>query len=150
METLLQMLKSAYASTSSMVVSGAPKIAAVIVVVVVGLLLARIALRSSGDVYFPQALRGAGTGLLYIGMNGFAFEGIDGHDLSTSASLFYMLRQLGGTAGVALAASALDGFGQTGMVAALVVLAVAAPLSLVPMAAANRRASAEEQARVSA
>ena len=109
------------------------------------LLLARIALRSSGDVYFPQALRGAGTGLLYIGMNGFAFEGI-----STSASLFYMLRQLGGTAGVALAASALDGFGQTGMVAALVVLAVAAPLSLVPMAAANRRASAEEQARVSA
>ncbi|MFL5313072.1 MAG: DHA2 family efflux MFS transporter permease subunit, partial [Myxococcales bacterium] len=67
------------------------------------LLLARIALRSSGDVYFPQALRGAGTGLLYIGMNGFAFEGIDGHDLSTSASLFYMLRQLGGTAGVALA-----------------------------------------------
>jgi hypothetical protein len=114
------------------------------------LLLSRIALRSSGDVYLPQALRGAGTGLLYIGMNGFAFEGIDGHDLSTSASLFYMLRQLGGTAGVALAASALDGFGQTGMVAALLVLAAAAPLSLVPMAAARRAASAGEKAGVSA
>ena len=43
METLLQMLKSAYASTSSMVVSGAPKIAAAAAVIVVGLLLARIA-----------------------------------------------------------------------------------------------------------
>jgi len=32
----------------------------------------------------------------------------------------------------------------------LVLLTSAAPLSLVPMAAANRRASAEEQARVSA
>jgi DHA2 family multidrug resistance protein len=114
-------------------------------------LLARIARSSSGDVYLPQALRGAGTGLLYIGMNGFAFEGIDGHDLSTSASLFYLLRQLGGTAGVALAAVALDGFGQTGMVVGLVLLAAAAPLSLVPMAAASRRAArAEEQAGVNA
>ena len=115
------------------------------------LLLARIALRSSGDLYLPQALRGAGTGLLYIGMNGFAFEGIDGHDLSTSASLFYMLRQLGGTAGVALAAAALDRFGSPGMVGAFLVLAAAAPLSLVPMAAASRRAaSAGEEARISA
>jgi hypothetical protein len=36
------------------------------------------------------------------------------------------------------------------MVAALVLLAATAPLSLVPLAAANRRAGAEEQARVSA
>src|SRR5690349_8358681 len=43
METLLQMLKSAYASTSSMVVSGAPKIAAAALVIVVGVLLARVA-----------------------------------------------------------------------------------------------------------
>ena len=43
METLLQMLKSAYSATSSMVVSGAPKIAAAAVVIVVGLLLARVA-----------------------------------------------------------------------------------------------------------
>ena len=42
METLLQLLKDTYASTSSMVVSGAPKIAIVAIVVVVGLLLARL------------------------------------------------------------------------------------------------------------
>ena len=42
METLIEMLKSSYAWTSSTVVSGAPKIAAVAVVVVVGVLLARI------------------------------------------------------------------------------------------------------------
>ena len=114
------------------------------------LLLARIAHTSSGDVYLPQALRGAGTGLLYIGMNGFAFEGIDGHDLSTSASLFYLLRQLGGTAGVALSAVVLDAFGRSGMVAALIALAAAVPLSLLPMSAANRRAEASGEARVSA
>jgi len=43
METLIDMLKSTYAWTSSMVVSGAPKIAAVAVVIVVGVLFARIA-----------------------------------------------------------------------------------------------------------
>jgi MFS transporter, DHA2 family, multidrug resistance protein len=115
------------------------------------LLLARVALRSTGDVYFPQALRGAGTGLLYLGMNGFAFEGIDGQDLSTSASLFYLLRQLGGTVGVALAAGALDAFGQGGMVGAFVALAATASISLLPMAAAERRAEASgERARISA
>ena len=83
-------------------------------------------------------------------MNGFAFEGIDGHDLSTSASLFYLLRQLGGTAGVALSAVVLDAFGRSGMVAALIALAAAVPLSLLPMSAANRRAEASGEARVSA
>src|SRR6266852_820875 len=49
------------------------------------------------------------------------------------------------------AAVALDGFGQTGMVVGLVLRAAAAPLSLVPMAAASRRAArAGEQAGVNA
>jgi hypothetical protein len=43
METVIQMLESAYASTSSMVVTWGPKIAALAVVIVVGVLLARIA-----------------------------------------------------------------------------------------------------------
>jgi len=43
MDTLIQTLKSAYAATSSTIVEVAPKIAAVIVVVAVGLLLARVA-----------------------------------------------------------------------------------------------------------
>ena len=43
MDTLIHILKSAYASTSSTIVAVAPKIAAVAVVIVVGVLLARIA-----------------------------------------------------------------------------------------------------------
>jgi DHA2 family multidrug resistance protein len=108
------------------------------------LIFAFVALRSSGEVYLPQVLRGAGTGLLYIGMNGFAFGAMRDEDLSTSASLFYLVRQLGGTIGVALAADALDLLGQRGMVAALVALALTAPASLWPIRAADRRARAEE------
>ena len=43
MDTFIQILKTAYESTSSAIVSAAPKIAAVAVVLVVGLLLARVA-----------------------------------------------------------------------------------------------------------
>jgi len=43
METILQTLKSAYHSTESLIVSGAQKIAVAAVVIVVGLLLARVA-----------------------------------------------------------------------------------------------------------
>ncbi len=43
METLFQTLENAYASTSSMIASGAPKVAVAAIVIVVGLLLARIA-----------------------------------------------------------------------------------------------------------
>src|SRR5262249_19798420 len=41
--TFIQILKSTYASTSATIVEVAPKIAAVVVIVVVGLLLARVA-----------------------------------------------------------------------------------------------------------
>ena len=43
MDAFIQILKTAYESTSSAIVSAAPKIAAVAVVIVVGLLLARVA-----------------------------------------------------------------------------------------------------------
>lgn len=43
METTLQLLKSAYHSTASLIVHGAPKIALAALVIVVGLLLARVA-----------------------------------------------------------------------------------------------------------
>lgn len=103
------------------------------------LLLARIALHGEGEVVLPQILRGAGTGLLYVGMNGFAFATMPEQDLAISASLFYLLRQLGGSVGIALAAGALDSWGQKGTVGAFVIVALTAPLSLVPMAAAARR-----------
>jgi DHA2 family multidrug resistance protein len=102
------------------------------------LLLARLALHSAGDIYLPQILRGAGTGLLYVGMNGFAFEEIPDEEVATSASLFYLLRQLGGSAGVALCALALDRLGDTGLPATFAALAIAAPLALLPMAWAKR------------
>ena len=85
-------------------------------------------------------------------MNGFAFEGIEGHDLATSASLFYLSRQLGGSLGVALAAGALDAFGGPAMVGGFALLAATAPLSLLPMLAAERRdeTRTEQGARISA
>jgi len=56
MESILQALKTAYASTSSIVVAGAPKIAATAIIIVVGVLLARIVratlLRALGFVRF--------------------------------------------------------------------------------------------------
>ena len=102
------------------------------------LLLARLAFLSAGDIYLPQILRGAGTGLLYVGMNGFAFEDMPDEEVATSASLFYLLRQLGGSAGVALCALALDRLGDAQMPATFAALALAAPLALVPMAVARR------------
>jgi DHA2 family multidrug resistance protein len=102
------------------------------------LLLARLAFHTAGDIYLPQILRGAGTGLLYVGMNGFAFEDVPDEEVATSASLFYLLRQLGGSVGVALCALALDRLGEVGMPATFAALALAAPLALVPMALARR------------
>ena len=96
-------------------------------------LLARVSLKGSGDVVLAQALRGCGTGLLYVGMNGFAFADVPDADIATSASLFYLLRQLGGSIGVALSAVALDTWSTGGMTAAFFVLAGSAPLSLLPM-----------------
>jgi len=112
------------------------------------LLLARLAFRAEGDIYLPQILRGAGTGLLYVGMNGFAFEDMPDDEVATSASLFYLLRQLGGSAGVALCALALDRLGDARLPATFAVLALAAPLALVPMAIARRerRFAAPEEA----
>lgn len=103
------------------------------------LLHARLALHGHGDPLLPQALRGMGTGLLYVGMNGFAFGAVPEGEVATAASLFYVLRQLGGSLGIALAAGALDSFGTTGMVAAFAVLALTAPLSLLPMAVSDDR-----------
>lgn len=101
------------------------------------LLHARLAFTGSGDALLPQALRGAGTGLVYVGMNGFAFASVPEPELATSASLFYLLRQLGGAVGVALCASVMDAFGTRGTMAAFAALAVTAPLSLLPMAGAG-------------
>src|SRR5258708_15003817 len=66
-------------------------------------------------------------------MNGFAFEALPAEDLATSASIFYLLRQLGGSIGVALTAQVLDANRGAGMTAVFFALAATAPLSLMPM-----------------
>jgi len=105
------------------------------------LMLARVAHHGAGDALLPQALRGLGTGLCYVGMNGFAFALMSGRDSATSASLFYLSRQLGGSLGIALSASALDAFGgPRASTYGFVALALAAPLSVVPIVWRVRRA----------
>ncbi|GAC1548561.1 MAG: MDR family MFS transporter [Myxococcales bacterium] len=111
------------------------------------LLMARVSWLGEGELVFAQALRGAGTGLLYVGMQGFAFESIPDPDVPTSASLFFLLRQLGGSVGVALSAVALDQRGNDGMTAAFFLLALTAPISLLPMHLWQRRPGSREAER---
>lgn len=95
--------------------------------------LAWVSHQNGGEVMLAQGLRGAGTGLLYVGMNGFAFDQVPQRELATASSFFYLLRQLGGSLGVALCALVMDRLGVRGTVMAFVVLAVTAPVSLVPL-----------------
>jgi DHA2 family multidrug resistance protein len=110
------------------------------------LLFAFVARRGHGDVLLAQGLRGAGTGLLYVGMNGFAFETLPDEDLATSASLFYLLRQLGGSIGVALTALVLDANRGIGVPSVFFALAATAPLSLLPMRRLQEPARSSAQA----
>lgn len=95
--------------------------------------LAAVSEQGRGEVIVAQALRGCGTGLLYVGMNGFAFESLPEADLATASSLFYLLRQLGGSIGVALTALAVDASPGRGMTLVFVGMAATAPLSLLPL-----------------
>ncbi len=95
--------------------------------------LAVVSWRHGGAAWGAQALRGAGTGILYVGMNAFAFAEVPEQDLATSASLFYLLRQLGGSIGVALCAQAVHTHGEAGAALCFLVLALSAPLAILPM-----------------
>jgi len=96
--------------------------------------LAAVSWTGGGAAFSAQALRGMGTGMLYVGMNAFAFADMPEGDLATSASLFYLLRQLGGSVGVALCALLLHAHGEAaGAAAAFLLLALTAPLAILPM-----------------
>ena len=105
--------------------------------------MAEVSWSGGGEVMVAQMLRGAGTGLMYVGMNGFGFERIPGDELAMSASFFYLLRQLGGSLGVALCALAMSERHPSGGVAAFVFLAATAPLSLIPLARVARASEPE-------
>jgi DHA2 family multidrug resistance protein len=106
------------------------------------LLLARVSWRGQGEAVLPQALRGLGTGLCYVGMQGFAFAHMPERDTPTAASLFYLLRQLGGSVAIALLATGLDRGGQGAIPWGFVALGLAAPLSVAPIVLRRRELSA--------
>ena len=58
-----------------------------------------------GDFFWPLILRGAGLGLLFVPLTTMALSGLRGKDIAQGAGLTNMMRQLGGSFGVALVAT---------------------------------------------
>jgi DHA2 family multidrug resistance protein len=57
------------------------------------------------DFFWPLILRGAGLGLLFVPLTTMALTGLRGKDIAQGAGLTNMMRQLGGSFGVALVAT---------------------------------------------
>jgi len=60
---------------------------------------------SRGDFFWPLILRGAGLGLLFVPLTTVALSGLKGKDIAQGAGLTNMMRQLGGSFGIALVAT---------------------------------------------
>ena len=58
-----------------------------------------------GDFFWPLILRGAGLGLLFVPLTTMALSNLRGKDIPQGAALTNMMRQLGGSFGVALVAT---------------------------------------------
>jgi DHA2 family multidrug resistance protein len=65
---------------------------------------------SSGmhDFFWPLILRGIGLGCLFVPLTTIALSGLKGKDIAQGAGLTNMIRQLGGSFGVALIATFID------------------------------------------
>ncbi|GAC1652443.1 MAG: DHA2 family efflux MFS transporter permease subunit [Gemmatimonadaceae bacterium] len=69
---------------------------------------ARIDTESGPDAFFwPVALRGFGTGLMFVPLATSALAGLKGRDLAQGTAIFNLTRQLGGSAGIAILATLL-------------------------------------------
>jgi DHA2 family multidrug resistance protein len=55
-----------------------------------------------GDFFWPLVLRGVGLGLLFVPLTTMALSGLRGRDIPQGAGLTNMMRQLGGSFGIAL------------------------------------------------
>jgi hypothetical protein len=55
------------------------------------------------DMFGPVVLRGVATGLMFVPLTTAALAGLEGPELAQGASIYNLMRQLGGAAGVALA-----------------------------------------------
>ncbi|HYU31160.1 MAG TPA: DHA2 family efflux MFS transporter permease subunit [Thermoanaerobaculia bacterium] len=60
---------------------------------------------SRGDFFWPLILRGVGLGLLFVPLTTVALSGLKGKDIAQGAGLTNMMRQLGGSFGIALVAT---------------------------------------------
>ena len=57
------------------------------------------------DFFWPLILRGVGLGLLFVPLTTMALSGLRGKDIAQGAGLTNMMRQLGGSFGIALVAT---------------------------------------------
>ena len=60
---------------------------------------------SKGDFFWPLILRGVGLGLLFVPLTTLALSGLKGKNIPQGAAMTNMMRQLGGSFGVALVAT---------------------------------------------
>jgi len=61
-----------------------------------------------GDFFWPQVWRGLGTALLFVPLTTIALSGLKGPQIGQGSGLTNMMRQLGGSLGLALAATYVD------------------------------------------
>ena len=60
------------------------------------------------DLFWPLVLRGAGMGFLFAPLTLVTLGGLKGHEIAEGTGLFSLLRQLGGSAGIALLSTFID------------------------------------------
>jgi DHA2 family multidrug resistance protein len=61
-----------------------------------------------GDFFWPLVWRGVGLGLLFVPLTTMALSGLRGKDISQGAGLTNMMRQLGGSFGIALVTTFIE------------------------------------------
>lgn len=62
------------------------------------------------DLFWPLVLRGVGLGLMFIPLNSIALAELEPRDLAQGTGLFNVMRQLGGSMGIAVMATMLSRF----------------------------------------
>jgi DHA2 family multidrug resistance protein len=63
-----------------------------------------------GDVFWPLVLRGVGLGLIFLPLNAISLAELSPRDLAQGTGLFNLMRQLGGSLGIAVIATMLGRF----------------------------------------
>jgi DHA2 family multidrug resistance protein len=67
-----------------------------------------------GDLFWPMILRGVGTGMVFPPLTAAAVAALPARDLAQGTGLYNLARQLGGSFGIAIAASIITRFTEQG------------------------------------